>query len=253
MSKPLILISNDDGVQAKGICSLIDGVREFGDILVVAPDGPRSGMSGAITSTIPIKASLLKKEEGLTIYSCTGTPVDCVKLAMNQLTDRKPDLVISGINHGSNMAICVHYSGTVGAAIEGCIFGVPSIAVSVTDHSPDADFGETVRLLRQVVPVVLKEGLPAGTYLNMNVPNIPEVKGIKVKQQAAGKWINEYMCSENALGHPVYWLTGDFCNSDPENPENDTTALDNGYASLVPCKIDVTDYNYLDTLNNLFS
>ena len=161
--RPLILITNDDGVWAKGINELIECLKDLGDLVVFAPDGPRSGMGSAITSLVPIKYTLLKKEEGLTIYSCTGTPVDCVKLAINEVLERKPDLLVSGINHGGNMAICVNYSGTMGAAAEGCIFNVPSMGVSLLDHAADADFSECCRLGRMLARRVLKEGLPHGT------------------------------------------------------------------------------------------
>ena len=144
-NRPLILITNDDGVDAKGIKELTKCLRDLGDIIVFAPDGARSGMSSAITSNIPIKYKLIKEEEGLKVYSCTGTPVDCVKLAINEVLDRKPDLLASGINHGGNYAICVQYSGTMGAAAEGCVFGIPSLGVSLLDHLPDADFNECCR------------------------------------------------------------------------------------------------------------
>lgn len=248
--KPLILITNDDGVQAKGINELIDCLRDLGELVVFAPDGPRSGMGSAITSLIPIKYDLLKKEEGLTVYSCSGTPVDCVKLAINEILDRKPDMLVSGINHGGNMAICVNYSGTMGAAAEGCIFGVPSLGISLMDHSPNADFTETCRLGRMVARRVLKDGLPDGTYLNLNVPTLPHVKGMKICRQAAGRWVREFMQAENASGNPVFWLTGEFENAKPIHPENDTLALDSGYASLVPCKIDVTDYDFMSKINH---
>lgn len=244
----LILVTNDDGVQAKGINELIGCLRDLGELVVFAPDGPRSGMSSSITSLMPLRYKLLRKEEGLTIYSCTGTPVDCVKLAINEILDRQPDLLVSGINHGGNMAIAVNYSGTMGAAIEGCIFDVPSLGVSLLDHSINADFSEACRLGRMVARRILKEGLPRGTYLNLNVPNIPQVKGLKVCRQADGKWIREFMRSEAPGGDPVYWLTGDFENRIPIHPDNDTLALDSGYASLVPCKLDVTDYDYLNKL-----
>ncbi|MDR1202940.1 MAG: 5'/3'-nucleotidase SurE [Tannerellaceae bacterium] len=249
--KPLILITNDDGVNAKGIKELAECLRELGDLVVFAPDGPRSGMSSALTSLIPITYTLVKEEPGLSIYSCTGTPVDCVKLAVNDIVDRKPDLLVSGINHGGNMAICVHYSGTMGAAIEGCILGIPSIGISLTDYAADADFDECCRLGRKLARRVLKEGLPKGTYLNLNVPSIPHVKDIKVCRQAAGHFINEYMRSENASGDPVYWLTGSFDEAKPIHPENDTLALNDGYASLVPCRIDVTDYDFMQKLQSM--
>lgn len=247
--RPLILITNDDGVEAKGIKELTACLKDLGDLVVFAPDGPRSGMGSAITSLIPIKCSILKKEEGLTVYSCTGTPVDCVKLAINEILDRKPDLLVSGINHGGNMAICVNYSGTMGAAAEGCIFDVPSIGVSLLDHQKDADFSECCRLARRLARKVLKGGLPHGTYLNLNVPIADRVKGMKLCRQTDGRWVDEFMRSENAGGEPVYWLTGSFRETLPILSDNDTLALDGGYASLVPCKVDITDYAFLDTMS----
>lgn len=248
--RPLILVTNDDGVQAKGLNELIECLRDLGDMVVFAPDGPRSGMGSAITSLIPIKYSLVKEEEGLSIYSCTGTPVDCVKLAVNEVLDRMPDMLVSGINHGGNMAIAVNYSGTMGAAAEGCIFDIPSLGVSLLDHNPDADFSECCRLARAIARRILKEGLPQGTYMNLNVPKFPQVKGLKICRQADGRWEGEFMRSENPSGEPVFWLTGSFENRKPIHPENDTLALDSGYASLVPCKIDVTDYNFIEQINH---
>lgn len=246
--RPLILLTNDDGIQAKGIHCLAECLGDLGDLVVMAPDGPRSGMGSAITAEIPIRYSLVKKEKGLTLYKCTGTPVDCVKLAINEVLDRKPDLLVSGINHGGNMAISVHYSGTMGAAAEGCVFGVPSLGVSLLDHRADADFSEACRLARMLARRILKEGLPRGTYLNLNVPAIPQVKGIRICRQADGKWTNEFVRSQNAAGQPVFWLAGSFENTKPIHADNDTLALDSGYASLVPCKIDVTDYDFFNTL-----
>lgn len=246
--RPLILITNDDGYQAKGINELVECLRELGDLVVFAPDGARSGMASAITSLIPIKYKLIKEEPGLTVYSCTGTPVDCVKLALNEILDRQPDLLVSGINHGGNMAICVNYSGTMGAAIEGCIFDIPSIGVSLLDHHADADFTECCRLGRMLARRVLREGLPHGTYLNLNVPKADHVKGVKICRQADGRWVREFMRAQNPSGEPVFWLTGDFESAKPIHPENDVLALDSGYASLVPCKIDVTDYEFMNTL-----
>ena len=248
--RPLILITNDDGVYAKGINEITKSLRDLGDIIVFAPDGARSGMSSAITSLIPIKYKLVKEEPGLKVYSCTGTPVDCVKLAINEILDRQPSLLVSGINHGGNHAICVQYSGTMGAAAEGCIFGIPSIGISSLDHQPDADFTECCRLGHSLAKWVIQNGLPTGTYLNLNVPIIPQVKGLKLCRQAAGRWTNEFKRSENATGEVVFWLTGAFVNAEPIHPENDTLALDNGYATLVPCKIDVTDYDFLTQLQN---
>lgn len=245
--KPLILITNDDGFRAKGINELIKALRGRGELIVFAPDGPRSGMSSAITSLTPLKYDTVLQEDDLTIFSCNGTPVDCVKLAINEVLDREPDLLVSGINHGGNMAICVNYSGTMGAAAEGCIFGIPSIGLSVLDHRPDADFRECCRLGIKVIDDVLAHGLPHGTYLNLNVPVVERVKGLKVCHQADGRWIKEFKRSENASGHPVFWLTGEFRNDD-FRADNDMLALDNGFATLVPCKVDVTDYQFLKEL-----
>lgn len=245
--KPLILITNDDGFRAKGINELIKALRGRGELIVFAPDGPRSGMSSAITSLTPLKYDTVLQEDDLTIFSCNGTPVDCVKLAINEVLDREPDLLVSGINHGGNMAICVNYSGTMGAAAEGCIFGIPSIGLSVLDHRPDADFRECCRLGIKVIDDVLAHGLPHGTYLNLNVPVVERVKGLKVCHQADGRWIKEFKRSENASGHPVFWLTGEFRNDDTRE-DNDMLALDNGFATLVPCKVDVTDYQFLKEL-----
>lgn len=247
--KPLILITNDDGYRAKGINELIKALKGLGRLVVMAPDGPRSGMASAITSTIPIKYKLIKEEEDLTIYSCTGTPVDCVKLAVNEVLNRQPDLLVSGINHGGNMAICVHYSGTMGATAEGCVFGIPSMGVSLLDSNPDADFTECCRLGRSTAEKVLKVGLPHGTYLNLNLPTDIPVKGLKVCHQADGRWVKEFKVGENGNGENVYWLTGHFRNDDKQE-DNDVKWLDQGYASLVPCKIDVTDYSYIEELKS---
>jgi len=247
-SKKLILVTNDDGVDAMGLTALTDCLRGLGEVVVLAPDGPRSGMSGAITSNGPITYALVKKEADLTVYSCTGTPVDCVKLALNEVLDRQPDLLISGINHGGNFGICVHYSGTMGAAIEGCIWRVPSIGASLMTHRPDADFSEASRLVRMLAEKVLQEGLPNGTYLNLNVPHILPIKGIAVCYQADGRWFNEFNTTEEAEGQTTYWLTGNYKNYSPTDSMADFNLLSNGYATLVPCKIDVTDYDFLHTL-----
>ena len=248
--KPLILITNDDGVQAKGIQSLIEAIKPLGEIIVLAPDGSRSGMSSAITSHIPLRLHQLEQEENLTVYSCTGTPVDCVKLAINEILDRKPDLVISGINHGSNAAICVIYSGTMGAAIEGCIFGIPSFGVSLTDHSSNADFSEATKYARIVAEKILEEGLPEGVCLNVNVPNNNNIKGMKVCTQTPGRWISEFMKSKDAAGKDIYWLTGVFDNFSPNEESTDEWALANDYVSIVPCKIDMTAHRMVDQLKH---
>lgn len=249
--KPLILITNDDGYLAKGIISLTEAMRELGDVIVFAPDSPRSGMSSAISPSLPLRARLYRKEEGLACYMCNGTPVDCVKLAVNEFTDRKPDLLVSGINHGSNAGISVIYSGTMGAAIEGCIFEVPSIGFSLCDFAPDADFSSTMEIARNVAAKVIEEGLPKGICLNVNVP-AGVVKGIKVTTQTHGKWVNEYHRSKDGVGRDVFWMTGNFENWEENNDNNDEWALANGYAAVVPVKIDMTAYDFLPQLKELF-
>jgi len=248
--KPLLFITNDDGIQALGITTLIEAVRPLGEVLVVAPDSSRSGMSGAITAINPIRVNLLKKEENLTVYSCTGTPVDCVKLGLSELSDRKPDVLLSGINHGSNAAICVVYSGTVGAAMEGCIAGIPSIGVSLTDLSAHADFSQAAEYGKLIAEKVLATGLPEGICLNLNVPNIPNVKGMKVCSQTKGRWIKEYKDMTIPNGKTVYWLTGEFLNEEPENKQSDEWALNHGYAALVPLNINMTDYVFLEKIKD---
>ncbi len=248
--KPLILVTNDDGIYAKGINELIEGIRPLGEIVVIAPDGARSGMSSAISSIHPIRLNLVKEEKDLTLCSCTGTPVDCVKLGINEVLSRKPDLVLSGINHGSNSAVCVIYSGTIGAALEGCILGIPSVGISLTDHSPNADFSEAVKYGKLVAEKVLKKGLPQGICLNLNVPNISHVKGLKVCSQTKGYWAKEFQLAKDPLGNTVYWLTGEFINEDPENQLNDEWALSHGYASLVPLKIDMTAHHFIEEIKS---
>ena len=246
--KPLILISNDDGVDAEGIIRLTDSLRDLGEIVVFAPDGARSGMSCAITSAMPIRYDEIKREDGLTVYSCTGTPADCVKLAISEVLHCKPDLLVSGINHGGNQALAVHYSGTMGAAFEGCVFGVPSFGVSLYEYKSGSDFSESCRLGRILAEQVLKNGLPSGVYLNLNVPNVPAVKGIVTGKQTNGKWVREYNREVDNNGEALYWLTGDFEVAGPAYPDNDVTLLSEGYASVVPCKLDVTDYVFMNEL-----
>lgn len=245
--KPLILITNDDGYQAKGIKELTEAMKGLGEIIVFAPDSHQSGMSSAITTSNPIRARIYHQEEDLTAYMCSGTPVDCVKLALNMFVDRKPSLVVSGVNHGSNAGISVLYSGTVGAAIEGCVFNIPSIAFSLCDFNPDADFTVTKEVARKLAKKVLEVGLPKGICLNVNIP-VGEVKGIKVTTQTQGKWVNEYHCSKDGINRDVFWMTGNFENWETENENNDEWALANGYAAAVPVKIDMTAYELIDEI-----
>ena len=244
----LILVTNDDGIEAKGITELIKCLKGLGELVVFAPDSPRSGMSTAITFNHPVFYSLIHRENELTIYTCTGTPADCVKLATNVALERKPDLLIAGINHGGNHAISVHYSGTIGAVIEGCIINIPSIGISLMNHTSDVDFSEACRLTRILAEKVLKEGLPYGTYLNLNVPDVIPLKGLAVCRQAGGRWMNEFDAKKGTDGTIEYWLAGEYEDLSAIDPDCDLNRLNDGYASLVPCMIDVTNHAFRDML-----
>lgn len=253
MKKPLILVSNDDGVNAKGLRELIEIVKEFGDTVVVAPEKGESGMSHAISIKNPIRLNQLSTNGILTVYSVPGTPVDCVKLALNQVLDRKPDLVVSGINHGSNASISVIYSGTMGAAIEGCLNGIPSIGFSLTSHHPDADFSKSRKYIKQIIKKTLQDGLPKGVCLNVNFPVNDEAdyKGIKVCRQTKGVWKEEYEKRVDPHKQTYYWLTGNFNNFEPDAQDTDEWALQNNYAAVVPIQVDFTAFESLKTLKSL--
>lgn len=245
--KPLILVSNDDGVSAKGISELIRFLRPLGELVVMAPNSARSGSGCALSVTHPVSYQFVSEEPGVTIYACSGTPVDCVKLAYNIILDRTPDLVVGGINHGDNSGTSVHYSGTMGVALEGCLKGAPSIGFSLCDHAPDADFELLQPYIRQITSVVLEYGLPARTCLNVNFP-CGDIKGIKVCEQAVGQWQNEWEpCPRKGTAH-YFWLTGEFVDQDQGNEKSDSWALANGYASIVPVTVDMTDYSFIDVL-----
>ena len=250
--KPLILLSNDDGVEAKGLNELIRGLRGMGEIIVMAPDGPRSGASGAITSEHPVKYYKVREEEDLTVYKCTGTPVDCVKLALHTVVPRRPDVVIGGINHGDNSSVNVHYSGTMGVVIEGCLKGVPSIGFSLCNHEPNADFEPAGPYIREIARLVLEKGLPPLTCLNVNFPDAKELKGVKICEQTKGQWSNEWENFAHRGDAHYYWLTGEFENNDAENEKNDHWALDNGYVAITPTTVDATAYGLIDELKAWF-
>jgi 5'-nucleotidase len=246
--RPTILITNDDGLTAKGIKVLKECMLPLGDVVVVGPDGPRSGMSSAITVSLPTRLHKVHEEDGLKIYRCSGTPVDCVKLALNVLfKDKHPDLLVTGINHGTNSSISVVYSGTMGAAIEGCINKVPSIGFSLCNHQPDADFEHITQYVSAITQKVLENGLPQGVCLNVNMPE-GTPKGVKVCRQASGLWTEEFVRQLDPNGHPYFWLTGNFTNREPEAIDTDEWALANNYIAVVPTKIDMTAYDALEEL-----
>lgn len=248
--KPLILITNDDGYQAKGIEALIDSVKDLGEIIVVAPDGPRSGMSSAITSLQPLRVYLISESQNIKVYATTGTPVDCVKLGISELAERKPDIVLSGVNHGSNAAVAVLYSGTMGAAIEGAVFKIPSIGFSLLDHSHNADFTYSKKYIHTITKQVLEEGLPSGTCLNVNIPKGDDIKGIRVCRQTSGQWVNEFMQSKDGADKDIYWLTGNFENDEPSDEMTDEWALANRYVSVVPVKVDMTNHDLIASIKS---
>lgn len=248
--RPLILVTNDDGIHAPGIRCLIEAMLPFGDLVVVAPDKPQSGMGHAITINATLRINRIRNEKGIVEFSCTGTPVDCVKIAVNKLLPRKPDLCVSGVNHGSNASINVIYSGTMSAAVEGCIEGIPSIGFSLLDHSVEADFSGSAQVVKSVASKVLKEGLPGGYCLNVNIPAVPSenLMGFRICRQAKANWEEELDERKDPSGKSYFWLTGVFKNYD-SGEDTDIHALRNNYVSVVPVLIDFTAHPAISHLN----
>lgn len=252
-TRPLIFISNDDGVKAPGLHTLIDTVSTIGDVIAVAPAEPRSGQSSAITVDAPLRISECSSRKGVAIYSVSGTPVDCVKLGLHTLfTDRRPDIMLSGINHGSNSGNSVIYSGTMGAAMEAAMVGIPSVGFSLLHHSIAADFSHALPYISQITRVVLERGLPQGLCLNVNFPAQCEILGLKVVRAAKGHWTEEYKEYSDPQGKPFYWLTGKFVNAEPENPETDEYWLDRQYASVVPVRLDQSAADAIPAISDYF-
>lgn len=250
-NRPLIFITNDDGVSAKGIRSLYEAVKSFGDIVMIAPDSPQSGTGHAITIHDPIRLNPSGLFEGEEAYMCSGTPVDCVKLGVYEVMHRKPDLLVSGINHGANTATNVLYSGTMSAAVEGAMEGIPSIGFSLDSYDSDADFSVASDVVRIIVEKVLSNGLQRDVCLNVNVPNLKreDFKGIKICRQAHAYWEDRFDKRYDQFNKPYYWLTGDF--KDQEQAEDtDLFWIEKGYATVVPTKFDMTAYETLATIKN---
>ena len=248
--RPLILISNDDGYQAKGIHTLTDTLRSMADIIVCAPDSARSGSACAFSATSPLRLQLIEQQEGLQVWSCTGTPVDCVKIALSELCDRKPDMIIGGINHGDNASVNTHYSGTMGVTMEGCMKFIPSVAFSLCDYSADADFEPLRPYIADIVGRVLREGLPKGICLNVNFPLAKEFKGVRICRMAVGSWINELSRCRHPRGYDYFWMVGNYRNEEPEAEDTDNWALNHGYVAITPTRMDVTAYEAMDLLNS---
>jgi 5'-nucleotidase len=251
--KPLILVTNDDGINAPGIRTLIEVMNTLGDVCVVAPDSPQSGMGHAITINDTLYCSKIKvnPNEPQMEYSCSGTPVDCVKIAVNEILKRKPDLCVSGVNHGSNSSINVIYSGTMSAAVEAGTLGIPSIGFSLLDYSMEADFSPIKKHLKDISVQCIKNGLPKGVVLNVNFPKLIEnkIKGIKICRQANAHWVEKFDKRTNPLGRDYYWLTGDFVNED-KGEDTDEWALENGYISVVPTQFDLTAHHVIKDINS---
>ena len=251
MERPLILVTNDDGINAPGIRTLISIMKDIGDIVVVAPDSPQSGMGHAITINSTLHSSrITPKDSEITEFSCSGTPADCVKLAINELMPRKPDLCVSGINHGSNSSINVIYSGTMSAAIEAGIEGVPAIGFSLLDYRWNADFEQSKNFVSMITLNALNNGIPKGVVLNVNIPSVrkSDIKGVKICRQAMAYWIEEFDKRKNPLGQEYYWLTGKFINEDL-GEDTDEWALNNNFISIVPVKFDLTAHHAIKGLN----
>lgn len=254
--KRLIFLTNDDSYLSKGFRAAVNLAREFGDVVAIAPDKVQSGMSQAITINQPLFIRQVEKSEGVEIYAFSGTPVDCVKVAFDHIySERKVDLVLSGINHGSNAAVNVMYSGTMGAAIEGSFYGIPSIGLSLDDHDSDADFEGAVEVGRKVISDILNstDSLPRPLCLNVNVPRCAasELQGVRLCRQTKGFWREEFYSRQDPHGREYYWLTGAFQNAEPEAEDTDEWALAHNYASVVPIQVDMTDYHTLNKLGDI--
>lgn len=249
--KPLILITNDDGISAKGIRSLYEVLKDLGDIVLISPDSPQSGMGHAITIHNPLRLKESDLYPEIESYACSGTPVDCVKLGVSEIMHRKPDLLVSGINHGANTATNVLYSGTMSAAVEGAMEGIPSIGFSLDSFDANADFSVAQAVARRVVEEVLQNSMPKGICLNVNVPGIDksEFKGIKVCRQAHAYWEDRFDKRFDQFNKPYYWLTGNFTDVGKEE-DTDLNWIEQGYATVVPTKFDMTAYETMNEIKN---
>lgn len=249
--KPLILVTNDDGITAPGIRALIKVLNEIGDVVVVAPDSPQSAMGHAITINSTLYVSAVNIDEGKQIeYTCSGTAADCVKIAVNEILNRRPDICISGINHGSNSSINVIYSGTMSAAVEAGIEGIPAIGFSLLDYNWEADFGPAKEYVKRITKAALRNGLTKNVVLNVNIPKLKkdEIKGIKICRQAKAQWKEKFDKRTNPQGRDYYWLTGEFVVED-HGEDTDEWALRNGYVSVVPVQFDMTAHYAIQHLN----
>jgi 5'-nucleotidase len=246
----MILISNDDGYKAKGINFLTDIVKDYDDVIVCAPDGARSGFSCAFTANEPLYLTPQRQEQGVEVWSCNGTPVDCVKLALAELCHETPRMIIGGINHGDNASVNSHYSGTMGVTLEGCMKYIPSVAFSLCDTHVDADFTPLEHYIREVVQRVLRDGLPQGVCLNINFPKGKAYNGVKVCRMSPGSWTNEVTKCHHPRGYDYWWMVGHYQNDAQEATDTDRWALDHGFVAITPTRIDVTAYEAMEQLRS---
>lgn len=251
MEEKLILITNDDSIVAPGIKALVEAMKPLGRVVVVAPDSPQSGQGHAITIEQPLRLMKVDVFEGVEAYQCSGTPVDCVKLAVDKVLKRKPDLCVSGINHGANSSINVIYSGTMSAAMEAAIEGITAIGFSLLDYRYEADFTSAAHYASLLAKRALSGEFEQGTLLNVNIPNLPqeEIKGLKACRQSKSKWKEDFDLRTDPRGKTYYWLTGEF-NNNEAGPDTDENALKAGYVSVVPVTYDLTDYERLENLKS---
>lgn len=252
--RPVILVTNDDGVSSPGIRALVEVMKELGRVVVVAPDSPQSGMGHAITLDDPLRIEHVHLFNDVESYQCSGTPVDCVKLAVDKILKGKPNLCVSGINHGSNSSINIIYSGTMSAAMEAAIEGIQAIGFSYLNYDYDADFTIPKKYAKEIASKVLENRLPTATLLNVNIPDVTKtkIKGIKVCRQAIAKWQEEFNERVDPRGRKYYWLTGKFINRDIGN-DTDEWALSNGYVSVVPVQYDMTAHHAIPRINNFWN
>uniref|UniRef100_A0AB33J2Y9 5'-nucleotidase SurE n=1 Tax=Prevotella sp. GTC17254 TaxID=3236794 RepID=A0AB33J2Y9_9BACT len=251
MKKPFILISNDDGYHANGIKSLVAMVSSFAEVLVVAPESGRSGFSGAFSVTTPLRLKPRHNMPNAEVWSCNGTPVDCVKLALDQFCqNRRPDLILSGINHGDNSSVNTHYSGTMGAAMEGCMKYIPSIAFSSCDYDVNADLSPLAPYVQRIVQKVLSEGLPKGICLNVNFPAGKDFQGVKACRMAYAQWIKEVVKERHPRDFDYFWMVGEYRCDEPEAEDTDYWALAHNYVAITPTQMDVTAHEFIKEVNS---
>jgi len=249
-STPLILITNDDGYTAKGIHVLAEIAMKIGEVVVVSPEGPKSAQSHSITVKDPVRFYEKKLHSGYKTYACTGNPADCVKIGIHEILDRKPDLILSGVNHGSNLSASIFYSGTIAGAIEGCLNQIPSIAFSHEDHHQKPDYSAVEQYIPIIIEKFLANPLGVGYCLNVNFPSsrAEDIVGLKIARTADGYWKEKFLKRSDPFQHDYYWLTGEFINNEPQSIDTDIWAYDHNYVTVVPIHLDLTAHQLIESM-----